>query len=128
MENVYPMSLPLPAPTRRSARFAPPLPVSTMASFVVAVLAVVLIAYFSYSSLQSRAQAAALVSRTFELVGQLQGLLSSVKDAETGQRGYLLTGSEQYLEPFNTAKASLPGQLAKVRELLSSNPQQQQRI
>jgi signal transduction histidine kinase/CheY-like chemotaxis protein/CHASE3 domain sensor protein len=122
------MSLPLPAPTRRSARFAPPLPVSTMASFVVAVLAVVLIAYFSYSSLQSRAQAAALVSRTFELVGQLQGLLSSVKDAETGQRGYLLTGSEQYLEPFNTAKASLPGQLAKVRELLSSNPLQQQRI
>lgn len=128
MENVYPMSLPLPAPTRRSARFAPPLPVSTMASFVVAVLAVVLIAYFSYSSLQSRAQAASLVSRTFELVGQLQGLLSSVKDAETGQRGYLLTGSEQYLEPFNTAKASLPGQLAKVRELLSSNPLQQQRI
>ena len=127
--SVHPMSLPLqPAATGRGARFAPPLPASMMASFVVAVLAVVLIAFFSYGSLQSRAQAAALVSHTFEVVEQLQGLLSSVKDAETGQRGYLLTGSEQYLEPYNTAKSSLPGKLKSVRELTSGNPSQQQRL
>jgi len=127
--SVHPMSLPLqPAAASRGARFAPPLPASMMASFVVAVLAVVLIAFFSYGSLQSRAQAAALVSHTFELVEQLQGLLSSVKDAETGQRGYLLTGNEQYLEPYNTAKSSLPGKLKSVRELTSGNPSQQQRL
>ena len=127
--SVHPMSLPLqPAATGRGARFAPPLPASMMASFVVAVLAVVLIAFFSYGSLQSRAQAAALVSHTFEVVEQLQGLLSSVKDAETGQRGYLLTGSEQYLEPYNTAKSSLPGKLKSVRELTAANPSQQQRL
>ena len=31
---------------------------------------------------------------------QLEALLSSVKDAETGQRGFLLTGEERYLEPY----------------------------
>ena len=38
---------------------------------------------------------------------QLQAMLSTLKDAETGQRGYLLTGRESYLEPFETATQAL---------------------
>jgi len=38
-----------------------------------------------------------------EVIGQLQETLSTIKDAETGQRGYLLTGNQQYLQPYDQA-------------------------
>ncbi|UDL89540.1 CHASE3 domain-containing protein [Mesorhizobium sp. PAMC28654] len=41
----------------------------------------------------------------------LSGLLSLAQDAESGQRGYLLTGEKPYLEPYQKAVDALPGQL-----------------
>ena len=40
---------------------------------------------------------------THEVIGHLELLQSKLEDAETGQRGYLLTGSEEYLEPYRDA-------------------------
>lgn len=45
----------------------------------------------------------ALVIRSQETMTALGDVLSGVQDAETGQRGYLLTGDESYLEPYRTA-------------------------
>src|SRR5262249_14598251 len=53
---------------------------------------------------------------------------SAVKDAETGQRGFLLTGSEDYLAPYNTARASLPSQISRLRQLVAGSPRQLQRV
>ena len=78
----------------RSARSGLPLPPGPLIGFGLAVLAVVLIAFFSFRSLQTRASTAELVTHTIEIGQQLQTLLSAVKDAETGQRGFLLTGNE----------------------------------
>ncbi|QIF00803.1 ATP-binding protein [Roseimicrobium sp. ORNL1] len=44
-------------------------------------------------------------------------LVSMLKDAETGQRGYLITGDETYLQPFQSAAAALPAQYQKLTEL-----------
>ncbi|HTW87037.1 MAG TPA: CHASE3 domain-containing protein [Candidatus Binataceae bacterium] len=44
-------------------------------------------------------------------IGQLEGTLSTLKDAETGQRGYLLTGEEKYLQPYDRAVTQLPQEL-----------------
>ena len=41
-----------------------------------------------------------------------------VKDAETGQRGYLLTGNDRYLEPYNDSVALLPRELETTRRLV----------
>ncbi len=43
------------------------------------------------------------VSHTHEVLGQLEQVVSTLKDAETGQRGYLLTGERVYLEPYEQA-------------------------
>src|SRR5262249_11176547 len=43
---------------------------------------------------------------------QLEMLLSTLKDAESGQRGYLVTGDESYLQPYHAARARLPAELA----------------
>lgn len=51
---------------------------------------------------------------TVNFIQQLDELLSIMQDAETGQRGYLLTGQDRYLAPFKDAQASLPRMLAAV--------------
>ncbi|MEP7246324.1 MAG: CHASE3 domain-containing protein, partial [Gammaproteobacteria bacterium] len=112
----------------RGAHAGPPLPPGAFAGFVIAVVAVVVIAFFSYQSLLNRSVTAERVTHTLEVILTLEALNSTVKDAETGQRGFLLTGDESYLEPYNKATAALQGILKKVRALTQDNPQQLQRL
>src|SRR5688572_8924907 len=49
-------------------------------------------------------------------IDDLQSLFSTIQDAETGQRGYLLTGEEIYLAPYESARRRVHGHMAKVRE------------
>ncbi|HET7794985.1 MAG TPA: response regulator [Rhizobacter sp.] len=110
------------------ARSGAPLPPLTLAGFLAAAAVVVLIALFSFQSLSTRASTAGLVTHTLKVMEQLQALRSSVKDAETGQRGFLITGTESYLEPYTTARSALPGQIKSLRELLGDTPLQGQRL
>jgi signal transduction histidine kinase len=47
-----------------------------------------------------------------------------VVDMETGQRGYLLTGSDQFLQPWIAARAAFPQQAAGLENLVAGNPEQ----
>ena len=63
--------------------------------------------------------AAALRGQNFQTrVGSTE-LLSSIQDAETGQRGYILTGNLMYLEPYNAVKLQVKNELARLRSLKS---------
>ena len=55
---------------------------------------------------------------------QINQLRSTLIDAETGQRGYILTGLEKYLEPYTGAKARADQQLAELRTSLTNSPAQ----
>lgn len=68
------------------------------------------------------------VVHTHEVLTELQGTLSLLKDAETGQRGFLLTGREHYLEPYHDAIAHIPGKLQRLKDLTADNSQQQSRF
>lgn len=109
-------------------RTAAPLPPGPMLGFGLAILAVLLITLFSYRSLQTRATTQALVSHTIEVREQLQMVLSALTDAETGQRGYLMTGIATYLAPYSNAKANLPGEINHVLQLVSDSPEQVKRL
>jgi signal transduction histidine kinase/DNA-binding response OmpR family regulator/CHASE3 domain sensor protein len=100
------------------------LPPSTAIGLAVALLAVVFIALFSYRSLQARAEAAQRLTRSLQVTELLQAVLSTVKDAETGQRGFLLTGDEAYATPFFDADARLGGELDQLAKLVD-DPEQQ---
>ena len=54
--------------------------------------------------------------RARQLLVVTDELISTVKDAETGQRGYLLTGSDEYLAPYSTALAMIPHLLDRLAE------------
>jgi CHASE3 domain sensor protein len=68
------------------------------------------------------------VSHTHRVLTELEATLSTLKDAETGQRGYLLTGEERYLEPYNSAIARINQQVVGLQQLTADNNRQQQRI
>src|ERR1700690_1717630 len=68
------------------------------------------------------------VLHSLEVRAQLTRVLSLVQSAETGQRGYLLTGRDIYLTPYQTALERLPPTLDYVQNLVSDNPAQLQDI
>jgi PAS domain S-box-containing protein len=73
------------------------------------------------------AERESLSIRAREVLARIESLLSELKDAETGQRGYLLTGQDSYLAPYNAAVQAIPGQLEDLgRQTL--DPGQQARI
>ncbi|MGX8008142.1 CHASE3 domain-containing protein [Mesorhizobium sp. ORM8.1] len=58
----------------------------------------------------------------------LSGLLSLAQDAETGQRGYLLTGEKSYLQPYEHAVETLPALLARIDEMLPAGSDRAQQV
>ncbi|HMF12407.1 MAG TPA: PAS domain S-box protein, partial [Gemmataceae bacterium] len=78
-----------------------------------------------YANAQRVVKNEGMVAHTQEVIGELEALLSTLKDAETGQRGYLLRGNPDYLQPYNDALARIGDELAHLKELTSDNPEQQ---
>jgi signal transduction histidine kinase/CHASE3 domain sensor protein len=68
------------------------------------------------------------VSHTWQVLAGLEQIIGSAKDAETGSRGFLITGDDAYLEPYNDAVRQLPREIDAVKTLTADNPHQQARI
>jgi PAS domain S-box-containing protein len=68
------------------------------------------------------------VDHTRDVISTNQKLLLDVRDAEAAERGYIITGDESYLAPFNAAAQDIPPTLAKLHQLLIDNSQQQRRL
>lgn len=83
------------------------------------------LAYRTIGQLQSNSQS---VAHAQEVLEALERLASTVKDAETGHRGYLLTGKDEYLAPYNAARPQLHDEIERIADLTADNPSQQARI
>lgn len=68
------------------------------------------------------------VVNTLEVRDELRAVMGMLRDAEIGQRGFLLTRDEQYLEPYNSARAQVKQRIARLEELVPSNSEQAVRI
>ena len=99
---------------------------SVAAGFALALLSLIAVGVVSYQSTLNVEDAAAWRAHSNEVRLAVQSLLSSLQDAETGQRGFIITGDETYLQPYNTAIAVVGTQLANLRALTADNPTQQQ--
>jgi len=98
------------------------LPRKTLIGFLVALVAVLTMTAVSYSALQARSAGAQKLLQSLERTRDVGELLSTLRDAETAQRGFLLTDSERYLEPYTAALAALPRQRADFRRSIEDNP------
>ena len=109
-------------------RAGPLLPAKPLTGYVIAILAVIFIAVASYLSLQNRTLTRDRVTHTIDVLRHIESLMSSLKDAETGQRGLLLTAQERYLEPYSHAVAELPSLFSRLKDQLGDNSEQYQRL
>jgi len=99
-----------------------------IAAFAAAVLAIVGVTAASLRSLGARRDWTEWVTRTQDVRFAVERVLALSTDQETTQRGFLLTGREQYLEPFEGAVAGVDDQLDRLASLSRDNSRQLQRL
>ena len=68
------------------------------------------------------------VDRTDQVIGQSRRLLRLTVDMETGERGYLVTGNEVFLQPYQEASSAVDSEYQKLYLLVADNPAQQARL
>jgi signal transduction histidine kinase/CHASE3 domain sensor protein len=117
-------------PTQPSTALARELSMDKRTAFVLAAVVIFfvvsgLIAFLNIRTIKEDNQ---WVVHSQETITAIEGLLSSTQDAETGQRGFLLTGSEKYLEPYRAALATIGSRVDTIIQLTQDNPSQQARI
>ncbi len=91
-------------------------------------VAVIIIGVLGRRSVRVQAASAELVAHTLQVRSRSEALLAALTDAETGQRGYLLTGDESYLEPYRNGRAEAPALLVTLRALTADSLVQQERL
>jgi signal transduction histidine kinase/DNA-binding response OmpR family regulator/CHASE3 domain sensor protein len=78
----------------------------------------------SYRNIQALDDANQEILKSYEMLSALDDVLSTMKDAETGQRGFILTGAERYLEPYNEALSTIGAQMNRARQHAGGDQEQ----
>ncbi|WP_075289455.1 response regulator [Pararhizobium arenae] len=81
-----------------------------------------------YLNLQTLRANTERVVHSHNVIVSINELLSKTQDAETGQRGFLLTNDARYLDPYNAALIAIPQLINRIGELTIDNPVQQRRL
>ncbi|OFV11287.1 histidine kinase [Sphingobacterium sp. HMSC13C05] len=79
----------------------------------------------SYISIRKQNHNSAMVDHSRRVMSRVNKILQDLQNAETGQRGFLLTGMDKFLDPYKTGLQSLPQSLSRAHDLTSDNPEQQ---
>src|SRR5690348_1318494 len=94
----------------------------------VAILVVCLNAWLAFRSVRILEDSQYWVAHTWQVINALERVIGSVKDAETGYRGYLLTNNTAYLEPYTKATADIPHEFRELFSITAGDPQRQAQI
>ena len=86
---------------------------------------VMAIGFGAYWNTRRLLEANRQVRHTHEVIEGLEHVLSVLKDAETGQRGFIITGQDHYLEPYDAAVGELPHDVEAIHELLGDDAAEQ---
>ncbi len=105
-----------------------PKPRMLAAGYAVAIAALIINSLVTFWNLNSiRSTWDSLVSGR-DFVRGIDDVLSNLKDAETGQRGYLLTGDDRYLEPYTGSHAAVGKSLDRLRSLAGERGDRRKRL
>ena len=94
-----------------------------------AVLAILLVlstvAYVNFGALN---EANRWNVHTYEVMSEVDGMLTALVNVETGERGFALSGEEAFLDPYKSGLASFKTHLDNAKKLTEDNPKQQERL
>src|ERR1700688_4002167 len=98
------------------------------AGFALSLVLLTAIGGVSYRSITKLTRTSQWVTHTHEVLEHIDRVLGLLKDAETGQRGSLITGDEASLEPYHTGSGQVLDVVKELRKLTADNPNQQRRV
>ena len=98
------------------------------AGFCLAITALGIIGGTAYHSTLQLVETAGEVAHTEEVLRNLEDIVSTLKDVETGQRGYVITGEDSYLEPYHDGLRKIENEVRNVRSLTKDNETQQRSL
>jgi X-X-X-Leu-X-X-Gly heptad repeat protein len=96
--------------------------------FISILVVIVVVGATSYQSTIKLTEMTQWVDHTHIVRAKLTELLVALLNAETGQRGYLITGETRYLAPYQTAPHHIDETIRELKELTADNPAQQRRL
>lgn len=97
-------------------------------SFVLSLLILIFISSVSYKNITSLNETSGLLAHSYNVQIQLEQLLAYLEDAETGQRGYLITDDTIFLQPYDSALIRIKEPYLILQNLIAKNRQQQNHL
>ena len=94
----------------------------------IALVLISILAFLSYQSIRSLAETAEWADHTHLVLGNASTIEKLIMDVETGERGFLIAGKNEFLEPYEFGKERLYTLLTETKELVSDNPDQVERL
>ena len=106
------------------------LSVNTINTFLISLIVIVFMIpiVFSYSTILKRIDNSSWESHTRDVIVSIDNLNSDLENAETGQRGYIITGQEEFLQPYNSALPDIDKSFKELQVLTKDNSIQQERL
>jgi methyl-accepting chemotaxis protein len=96
--------------------------------YALALAILLVIGVVSYRNMVAFSSSVEWVTHSLQVRDNLGKLLTKLTDAETGQRGYVITGEERFLEPYRGASQAVSQEMNDLRKLTADNSSQQQRL
>jgi methyl-accepting chemotaxis protein len=107
-------------------KFHDPVAIISAIPITIVVLIGSMLSYRSHTLLQQNTN---LVVRTYQIMDATRDLLLAAEDAETGQRGFVITGDDSFLSPYlQASQRTIPERLTAMERMLSNDPPQLGRV
>lgn len=89
--------------------------------FICAALFFLLSGYYTYRNTATLLHGMREVEKTHTIIVTLESLMTQMVNAETGQRGFIITGDENFLAPYDSAKLGIEAELQRLRPLMDES-------
>ena len=97
-------------------------------TFVISVAIIFFIGGITFKHITVLKKSATYVNNSYEVNIELERLISYIKDAETGQRGYLLSNDDEFLKPYYKSSSLITNSYKRVEKLTSGSRTQQSNL
>jgi methyl-accepting chemotaxis protein len=99
-----------------------------VAGFAISIVLLAAIGTVAFRAINALTSTSYTVTHTHQVLERISRLLIELQNAETGQRGYVITGEESYLAPYQSGIAAADAIVKELRDLTQDNPHEQRRL
>jgi PAS domain S-box-containing protein len=96
-----------------------------LVAFIAAMCFVIILSVFSFRSINAFVETAASVNHTTQITLELEKIIGTMSEAETAQRGFLLTHDSVFFRKFTKVLSEYPQQIAIIKQFSKDNPELQ---